>query len=126
MNFTKKIKKHVLVVDDEPLIVDMTCEFLQEAGFETAFAHSATQAMQEMEKKTANVMLLDIKLQNEDGLTFLKRFKKLYPDVPVVILTGVGYDENMLQTALKNGASAYISKDTEMENMVVAIKRLTR
>jgi CheY-like chemotaxis protein len=125
VSFLKKPKR-ILVVDDEPLIIDVTSEYLLEAGFEVGSANSSAQALAEMEKSPADVMLLDIRLPDEDGLSFLQRFKKLYPNVPVVILTGSGYDENLMQTALQNGASGYVSKDTDLGNMVVAVKRLLK
>ncbi|MDD2707815.1 MAG: response regulator [Verrucomicrobiae bacterium] len=126
MLFFKKEKKRVLVVDDEQSIVDITCEFLQDDGYETCSARNTRGAMAEMEKNPVHAMLLDINLAGEDGLAFLAEFKKKYPSVPVVILTGAGYDDEMMQSALKNGASGYVSKDTDLGNLVVAVKRVLR
>ena len=125
VSFLKKAKKRILilVVDDEPTIVDMIQDFLKEEGFEVFSAGSASQALEEMKKTPADAVLLDIKLPDENGLKFLGKFKKLYPDTPVIILTGSGYDEEMMQTAIQNGASGYVSKETDMENMLVALKR---
>ncbi len=126
MPFLKSHKKRVLVVDDDPLILDVTSEFLQNEGFETVTAPDTLQALDEMKRHPAHVMLLDIKLPNESGLEFLAKFKEQYPDVPVVMLTGSGYDEDMMQEALNKGASGYVSKETDLENMVVAVKRLIK
>ena len=122
----EKKGRRVLVVDDEKMVVDMTCEFLKAAGFEAVSANTTVQAMSEMKKSPVDVVLLDIKLSGEDGLMFLGKLKKRYPKVSVVILTAVGYDETMMRAALRKGASGYVSKDTELENMVAAVKRLLK
>lgn len=132
MRLLKKSKKRILVVDDEPMIVEMTCNFLKDEGFEACGAANTAEALAEMKKQPADVIVLDVFLSSneahafEDGLTFLKMLKKLYPEVPVVILTGAGYDEGMMQTALDHGADGYLSKETEMENLLIAIKRLVK
>ena len=123
--FSKKQKK-VLIVDDEPLILKMTSEFLGDAGFETVTASSTSEALTEIEKGGVDAMLLDIRLPDEDGLVFLPKFKKLHPEIPVVMLTGAGYDDTMMKEALKLGAAGYVSKDTEMENMILAVKRVLK
>ena len=120
----QKDKKRVLIVDDEPLIVEVASEFLQRDGFDTSSAGTAAEALASMEKHPANLVLLDINLPDENGLKFLGDFKRNHPAVPVVILTGSGYDEEMMQEALSKGASGYLSKDTDMESMAVAVKRL--
>jgi len=108
------------------MVLELSCDFLNEAGFATSEAGSTAEALDEMAKNPVHAVILDIKLPDKDGLAFLHEMKKLYPKVPVVILTGSGYDEILMQQALRNGASAYVSKDTDLENMVAAVKRLTK
>ena len=122
----KTTKKRILVVDDEQAIGDITCEFLKEAGFDAAFVTNPVDASHKMEEKPFDAVLLDIYLEQEDGLLFLGKLKKNYPSVPVIMLTGAGYDEDMMETALKEGASGYVSKDTDLDNIVVAIQRVLR
>jgi DNA-binding NtrC family response regulator len=126
MGFFSKEKKRILIVDDEPLIIDTTSDYLKDVGYETRGASTAAEALQVMEKEPAGLMLLDINLPDADGLVFLTKFRKQYPEVPVVILTGAGYDESMMQMALRGGASGYLSKETDMDNMGVIVKRLLK
>ncbi len=123
MSFLKKPKKHVLVVDDESMIIEMTREFLEEEGFRVSGAGNTMDAEKIMEQDHVDAVLLDIRLPNEDGLTFLQRIKAAHPQIHVVMLTGSGYEENLMQTALHYGASGYVSKDTDLENVIVAVKR---
>ena len=126
MDLLDKNKKLILVVDDEPMIINLTSEFLKEEGFDTCSAKNAAEALSQMEKQSADAVLLDIRLPDEDGLVFLKRLKEKYPNVPVVMLTGAGYDEERMQTALRYGASGYVSKDTEMEKKIAVLKQLLK
>ncbi len=126
MNLFHKNRKRVLIVDDEPLVVEVTKDFLQEEGFDTSSAGTAVAAIQSMAKEPADLMLLDISLPDQNGLKFLVEFKKNHPHVPVIILTGSGYDDTLMHEALKSGASGYVSKDTDMENMVITVKRLLK
>ena len=79
-----------------------------------------------MERQPADVVLLDIELTDGNGLDFLLKLKRCWPDVPVVMLTGLGYDETLVRHALKNGASGYVSKGVGMENVVVKVKQALR
>jgi DNA-binding NtrC family response regulator len=119
-----KEKKRILIVDDEKATVDVACHLLSEAGFETVGARNSKDAMSEMKKKIAHAILLDIYLGQENGLAFLIKFKEEYPHVPVLILTGIGYDNSAIKTALQNGASGYFSKETGLENIIPVLQRL--
>jgi DNA-binding NtrC family response regulator len=113
-------KKRILVVDDEPAVVSVISDYLIEAGFDVCGAGNAAEARLEISKSKWNAILLDVKLPDEDGITFLKKIKEQHPALPVIMLTGAG----LLQTALLNGASGYINKGTNLEDMVVLVKRL--
>ena len=119
-----KEKKRVLVVDDEKTILDLARSLLEDAGYEIVGVRNSKDAMAEVKKKKVDAMLLDIYLGQENGLSFLTKFKELYADVPVVILTGIGYDNSAIKTALQNGASGYFSKETGLENVIPVLQRL--
>lgn len=115
-----------MVVDDERDVRAMCTDVLEDAGFETGTAATCDGALMEMEENEADAMLLDIELPDEDGLSFLPRFKKLYPNVPVIMFTAYGYDEARMKTALENGAQGYVGKGAEIENMLVAVRNVLR
>lgn len=105
-------------------MLDVFQDLLNEAGFEIVRAKSTTEALDQMNKDKIHAVLLDIGLEGEDGLTFLPKFKILYPSVSVVILTGIGYDNTKIKTALENGASGYFSKETGLENIIPLVEQL--
>ena len=118
------MNKHVLVIDDEIEGLNLMCLLLNEAGFQVSKARTTSEALATMQKSPVQTILLDIFLGDENGLAFLPKLKDLHPNVPVVILTGVGYDHTMIKTALNNGACTYFSKEIWMENIIPLLKQL--
>ena len=119
-----KSTKRILIIDDEDLMLELFQGFLHEAGFEAVLAKNTTEALKEMGKNKINAVFLDLGLDGEDGLAFLPKLKALYASVPVVILTGVGYDDIKIKEALASGASGYFSKETGLENVIPLLERL--
>lgn len=118
--------KRVLIVDDEPMYVDVTCEFLKEAGLVASSAGTTTAALESMKKNPADFVLLDINLDKEDGISFLPKLKELYPNVPVVMLTGMGYDNAMIKASLDKGAASYFSKENDLKDLIELLERLNQ
>ncbi len=117
-------QKHVLIVDDETTVLDVICEVLGEEGYRATPAQSGEEALTILSTSQPNVILLDIGLGKDNGLRFLPKFQALHPQIPVVVLTGLGYDNDLIREALKQGASAYFSKDTGIKNVLPLLKRL--
>lgn len=117
------VKATILVVDDEPLAQAACCLALDQAGFETVPAASCEEILEKMRVHHIDVMLLDIDLPDGDGLSFLPRFKREYPDVPVIIFTGRGYNPEAMERAAANGADGYVSKGVEIDNVINAVKK---
>ena len=111
-------------MDDNSSYVDVACEFMKEAGLESAGAGTTAAALAEMKKTPPQAVLLDITLEGEDGLAFLPKLKELYPNVPVVMLTGHGYDNAMMKTAMTKGAAGYFSKENDLNDLVEMLERL--
>jgi DNA-binding response OmpR family regulator len=118
--------KRVLIIEDETEISEILSQYLREAGFDPFCATGTARGMEVMKERGADAIVLDINLEGENGLDFLPDFKQLYPQVPVMILTGTGYDNPTIETALQHGASAYFSKESGLENVAPMLERLTR
>jgi DNA-binding NtrC family response regulator len=117
-------QKHVLIVDDEMNVLDIICDVLQGEGYKTTTAQTREEALIILSNSRPNVILLDIGLGKDNGLRFLPEFQAIHPQVPVVVLTGLGYDNDLIREALKQGAAAYFSKDTGIENILPLLNRL--
>jgi DNA-binding NarL/FixJ family response regulator len=101
----------VLIADDHRLIVEGVKRALEEApDFEVVGeCNSGSQVLPMVGRTNPDIVLLDLRMPGADGLACLSRIRKQYPEVKVVVLS-VSTDENVIQTVLKRGASAFIVK----------------
>ncbi|MFF9520981.1 response regulator [Streptomyces achromogenes] len=116
----------VLVVDDEALIRTGFQRILDAAdGIEVVGAVSGGQALRTVRHTRPDVVLLDIRMPDVDGLTVLSEIRRL-PEPPVVaMLTTFDMDE-YVETALRSGAAGFLLKDTDPEALPPAVQSLAR
>lgn len=114
-----------LLVDDEVPFTDVLAKRLGRRRFQVTTALSGEKAIQALRKADFDVAILDLKLTDMDGIEILKTFKKMDPDLPVVMLTGHGC-EIAAEDGLRFGASSYLTKPCEFNDLVEAITSVAR
>jgi DNA-binding NarL/FixJ family response regulator len=114
----------VLIADDHRLMVEGTKQALERAGgFEVVGeAVNGVQVLPLVRRLKPELVLLDLRMPQMDGLTCLSKIRKEFPDVKVAILS-VSQDPEVIQTALKRGASAYIVKSIDPEDLSAALRQ---
>lgn len=114
----------ILIVDDEADIRTLVAGILEDEGFQPREAGSDTQALELIETRRPNLVLLDIWLQGSqmDGLQILSTVKKRYPGLPVVMMSGHGTVETAVK-AIKNGAYDFIEKPFKADRLVLVVER---
>ena len=117
------MNQHLLVVDDEAQIRELLTLYLTRQGFRVSTAGSSAEALALAAESPIGLVVLDIGLAQEDGLKVLEQFKTQYPDMPVIMLTGMGFVEDLLQEAHDKGADGYVSKVLPLDELLVAIRR---
>jgi DNA-binding NtrC family response regulator len=116
----EKIK--VLLVDDEEEFVRSLSERLQMRELDSDLAFNGEQALQVVQDEVPDVMVLDLRMPGIDGMEVLRRVKKNYPKVQVIILTGHGGDKDEKQ-ARKLGAFAYLQKPVDLDHLVEVMRK---
>ncbi len=111
-----------MVVDDEPQVRELLCLYLQSHGYQVTSACASAECLQLLEKNPVELVVLDIGLAQEDGLTLLPTLKSEHPGVKVVMLTGMGFVEDLLQEAQQKGADGYVSKALPLDELLQAIE----
>jgi len=114
----------VLIADDHRLIVEGIKRALEDADdFEVVGeASSGSQVLPLVGRTNPDIVLLDLRMPGADGLTCLAQIKKRYPEIKVVVLS-VSTDENVIQTVLMRGASAYIVKSINPIDLPSALRQ---
>lgn len=117
-------KKHVLVVDDDPLMLKMIKEHLRDS-YDVATATSGEIALKFLEKKETNLILLDYEMPVEDGPAVLEKLHSndATKDIPVVFLTGIT-ERGKIQKALKQKPQGYILKPIDRDKLIEIIEKL--
>ncbi len=104
----------LLVVDDEPEICDFLKSFFEDRDFEVKTALSGERALELVETFRPQVMLLDIKMGNMDGLAVLRKVKEKNPRLKVIMVTALETTEK-IEEAMRLGADNYITKPLSLE-----------
>jgi len=117
----KRRQEKILVVDDEPKICELLSEILEEEGYRVLTAENGEQAMSLVSQNDLNLIVLDFKLPDMDGLAFLKVIKDLKPALPVVMISAYGTIKTAVE-AVKNGAYDFIEKPLEQNRILLTIK----
>jgi len=106
--------RKLLVVDDEVEICDFLKMFFEERDFQVEVAYTGTDALKKVESFQPDIMLLDIKIPDLDGIEVLKRVKASHPSIRVLMVTAIETTEK-IDEALKLGADNYITKPLSLE-----------
>lgn len=114
----------ILVVDDEADIRDLVTGLLEDEGFSPRAAANSDGAFAAVRDRLPALVVLDVWLQNSamDGIEILQELKKLYPELPVVIISGHGTIETAV-AAIKKGAYDFVEKPFNADRLVLAINR---
>ena len=114
----------VLVIDDEPGIVDFIEVGLREEGYRVVSAGTAGEGLQALREQAPAVMILDVGLPDEDGFSLLGRIRS-ESDVPVVMLTARGEVDDRIR-GLELGADDYIAKPFHFAELLARVRALLR
>ena len=114
----------ILIVDDEQDIRELVAGILDDEGHETRIAHDADSALAAISDRIPRLVFLDIWLQGSrlDGLALLDEIKTIYPDLPVVMISGHGNIETAV-SAIRRGAYDFIEKPFKADRLILIAER---
>ena len=120
------MSRNILVVDDETQIRDLLSIYLKRQGFTVATAATSGETLEKLARQPLDLVVLDISLGGEDGLSLLAQIKASHPGTKVIMLTGMGFVEDLLQEAHQKGADGYVSKVLPLDELLLTIQRILR
>ena len=113
---------HILVVDDDNRIRELVKEYLEEEHFLVSTAKNANEARKKMEINKFDLLVLDIMMPGESGLSLTKEIKK-NNSLPIILLTAKGQTEDRIE-GLETGADDYLGKPFEPRELSLRIKNI--
>jgi DNA-binding NtrC family response regulator len=112
----------LLLVDDDRQVLASMADWLRDQGFATDTASTLSEAIGAVNKKTYDLVLVDIRLGNEDGFDLLTHCRKNCPGTAVIMITGYGTVETAVE-AVRQGAFDFLTKPLIDEELMMAIQR---
>ena len=110
-------KIRLLLVDDEVGYLEVLSKRLEKRNLNVTTANTGQQAIQLLRRNDFDVAVVDLKMGDMDGIDVLKVFKKMDPDLAVIILTGHG-SEQAAREGIEKGAFDYLTKPCDLESLL--------
>ncbi len=120
-NSDREGKMRVLLVDDEPGFLKVLTKRMSKRCIDVIPASSGSEAIAILRKNDFNVAVVDLKMEDMDGIEVLKIFKKMVPELPVIMLTGHG-SEQAAREGIAEGAFDYLTKPCDLEELLAKIE----
>ena len=117
----------ILIVDDEPDILDTTKWAFEMAGFQLKTAASGEEALPWAQSFLPEVMLIDYKLPLMNGLELLQKTRSWVPNAAAIMITGLTHQsENLEEESRRLGAAGFLHKPLQLEGVLKMVRELTR
>jgi two-component system, NarL family, invasion response regulator UvrY len=116
---------HILITDDHAVVRRGLREILADSLPEATFSETgnADEALGLLAKRATDLVVLDINMPGRSGLDVLKDVKRIYPRLPVIVLSVQPEDQYAVR-CLRSGAAAYINKDSAPEELAIAARKV--
>ncbi len=111
----------ILVVDDDRNLLELVKMRLESAGYEVTAVLKEEEALQALKEQIFDLAIVDLQLDNQDGISLMTEFHRLIPELPVMILTAYGSIESAVE-AMKKGAYSYLTKPFDPQDLLLQIK----
>lgn len=117
--------KHILIVDDEAPIREILSQMLTQSGFRVTEAPSALQALGVVDSDPPDLLISDLQLEDSDGLAMISKIRAKLPALPVILLTGILFDEEVVRDSISKLVTAYLPKTAPLARVLGEVRRLT-
>lgn len=116
MNGAEKI----LVVDDEEAICELCTRSLQRYGYTVTSTTSSSQALELLKQQEFDLLLLDVRMPEINGLEVMRQVRQFAPDIAIVVITGYASIETAIE-AVRQGAADFLPKPFQLDNLRLAV-----
>ncbi len=118
-------KAHILVVEDDPAILNGLLDVLVFNGYAASGEKDGRQGLETARRQSFDLVILDVMLPSMDGFTVCRELRAVRPRQPILMLTAKGAEEDIV-TGFESGADDYVSKPFSLRELMVRIEALLR
>ena len=118
--------KKIMVVDNEPDIVDLTRTVLEIGGYEVLPAYSGEECLKKLEKNKVDLILLDIMMPGLSGWDVFNRVKKKHSDIKIAFMSVLEITDKRKKVLLDEGLSEYIMKPFDKDSLLDKIDEILK
>ena len=120
------MKQHILVIDDEAAVCKLLSNYFTLHDYEITMCGTVKEGQRLIQELTFTLVVLDIALPDGDGLKLLGWIKDAQPNLPVILMTGMGWDPELMEEAMRKKASAYVVKTLPLSQLLMEIRRVLK
>lgn len=115
---------HFLIIDDDPGINRFLVTYLRQKGHSCESLTEGFQTATWLAHHDCEVVIVDLKMPKIDGMSLISFIREINPMIPIIVFTGLGYDEDQMHAALRAGANGYVSKNLPIEQLYSVLARV--
>ena len=124
MSSTARDYCQFLIIDDDPGIAKFLVTYLRQRGHTCDSLTEGFQTATWLAHHDCDVVIVDLKMPKVDGISLISFIREINSRIPIVVFTGVGYDEEQMHAALRAGANGYVSKNLPIEQLYCVLARV--
>ncbi len=113
-----------LIIDDDPSISRFLVTYLRQKGHSCESLTEGFQTATWLAHHDCEVVVVDLKMPKVDGISLISFIREINSTVPIIVFTGIGYDEDRMHAALRAGANGYVSKNLPVEQLYSVLSRV--
>ncbi len=114
-------KPRILLVDDEPDYVDTISNWLRSKGYDVLASHNGTEALALIKTQPIDIVFLDLRMPNSDGIQTLKRIREINKELPVILVTAYAEDPSIAE-ATDLGISGIFPKEGGLDRLTQTLE----
>ena len=124
MKLLHRDSSQFLIIDDDPGISRFLVTYLRQKGHTCESLTEGFQTATWLAHHDCEVVIVDLKMPKIDGMSLISFIRETNSTLPIIVFTGMGYDEEQMHAALRAGANGYVSKSLPIEQLYSVLARV--
>jgi DNA-binding NtrC family response regulator len=117
------MKAKTLIVDDDPIVLDSCKRVFEAEDFEVCLVPSADKAFAVMKNNIFDILLIDVKMPERDGMYLMRKVKEKWPEIPIVVMSGYPTTETIAD-GFQLGAARFIAKPFTPDELLETVRQV--